>query len=80
MSQSRLRLFNHNGAGTDETSQPNEKQMVSVPFGKFTEVIREAMMNNSTWILDFADDNVQIDKDLYDVVLAYQQLTRNRAA
>jgi hypothetical protein len=39
----------------------------------------DAVDNDRAWLNDFADDAVQINSDLYDVLLAYQQL-RGRAA
>jgi len=57
-----------------------EPKTVSVSVRSIVPLLMEAAENDRTWLQDFADDPVRIDADLYDVLLAYQQLTQNRAA
>ncbi len=53
---------------------------VEVSLADIAPVIADAVANGRGWLADFADDTVQIDADLYDVLLAYQQMRRFSAA
>jgi hypothetical protein len=53
---------------------------VSLPLGKLVPLLMHAACSNRAWLTDFADDPVRIDADLYEVLLAYQQLPRRVAA
>jgi hypothetical protein len=48
---------------------------VSVPLALMTRLLIEASESNRTWLRDFKDDLVRIDSDLYEVLLAYQDLS-----
>lgn len=63
----------------DRISGTAEPKTVTVPAGKLIPMLIEAAKDERAWLHDFADDSVRIDRDLYDVLLAYQQL-RQRAA
>jgi hypothetical protein len=58
------------------TAAPNT---VSLPVGKLVPLLLQAAQNDCAWLNDFAEDNVRIDADLYDVLLAYQRM-QERAA
>ena len=51
----------------------------AVPLGKIVPLLMDAVENDRAWLNDFSDDTVRIDADLYEVLLAYQQL-QSRAA
>ncbi|MCC9603011.1 hypothetical protein LOC67_20885 [Stieleria sp. JC731] len=52
----------------------------SVPLKVFVPLLVEAQERNSAWLEDFQDDNVVIDADLHEVLLAYQNLRNRRDA
>ncbi|EGF23921.1 MULTISPECIES: hypothetical protein [Rhodopirellula] len=54
------------GLGTSKT--------VSLPLSQVARLLIDAAQSNRTWLMDFADDVVRIDSDLYEVLLAYQEL------
>ncbi len=63
----------------DRIAGAAEPKTVAVPLGKVVPLLMDAVANDRAWLNDFADDTVQIDADLYDVLLAYQQI-QSRAA
>lgn len=65
----RLRLFTGEDIGTTIT-EPH----VSVRLGQITGALADAVRSNRRWLNDFADDEVQISEDLYEVLSAYWHL------
>ena len=65
----RLRLF----TGEDESTTVAEPH-VSVRLGQITGALADAVQTNRRWLSDFADDEVQISEDLYEVLSAYWHL------
>jgi hypothetical protein len=65
----RLRLFTGDGEST-AIAEPQ----VSVRLGEITRVLADAFRSNRRWLNDFADDEVQISEDLYEVLSAYWHL------
>jgi hypothetical protein len=57
-----------------------DPKTVAVPLGKIVPLLIDAASSDRAWLTDFADDTIRIDADLYDVLLAYQQLRRPVAA
>lgn len=53
---------------------------VEVSLGEIAPVLADAINQRRGWLTDFADDTVSIDADLYEVLLAYQQMQRLNAA
>jgi len=53
---------------------------IEVSLADIAPVIADAVANGRGWMADFADDTIQIDADLYEVLLAYQQMRRLDAA
>ena len=53
---------------------------VDLPVGQIVPLLMHAMESNRTWLNDFANDTVRIDADLYDVLLAYQQIIDRKVA
>jgi hypothetical protein len=53
---------------------------IEVSLADIAPVIADAVASGRGWLADFADDTVQIDADLYEVLLAYQQMRRFNAA
>lgn len=85
MSQPSLRIFPESASDRterelDRISGTAEPKSVSVPLGKIVPLLLDAAEGDRAWLSDFADDLVRIDTDLYDVLLAYQQLRQRAAA
>lgn len=65
----RLRLF----TGDDSASTATAEQ-VTVRLGDISRALRDAARWNRTWLEDFADDEVQVSSDLYEIISAYQRM------
>lgn len=53
---------------------------VEVSLAEIAPVLADAINHRRGWLSDFSDDTVSIDADLYEVLLAYQQMRRLNAA
>ncbi|MEK6259479.1 MAG: hypothetical protein AABP62_12755 [Planctomycetota bacterium] len=69
MMRHRLRLF----TGDDTPSSATAEQ-VTVRLGDISRALRDATRWNRTWLEDFADDEVQVSADLYEILSAYMRL------
>ena len=63
----------------DRITGTAEPKTVAVPFGKIVPLLMDAVAHERAWLSDFAEDTVRVDADLYEVLLAYQQI-QSRAA
>lgn len=64
-----LRLFR----GEDEAialSLPKK----TITFGELTKLLSDAVDSRRTWLRDFADDEVAITPDLYELLTAYNRV------
>ncbi len=52
---------------------------VTVPLMEVLPLLAEAIRSERTWLQDFADDEINISMDLYEVLLAYQHYRRPSA-
>lgn len=66
----RLRLYN----GDDEGGLATAPPQVSMKFAEFFRIVAEASRFKHTWLRDFADDEIQVPEDLYEVLSAYWTL------
>ncbi len=86
MSKPTLRVFHTDTQSTerqrelDRIAGTAEARTVAVPLGKIVPLLIDAGKQQRAWLSDFADDLVRIDSDLYDVLLAYQEMQRRAAA
>ena len=64
----------------DRIAGVSPSKRVEVSLADLAPVIADAFASGRGWLEDFADDTVQIDADLYEVLLAYQQMRRLEAA
>ena len=64
----RLRIYN--GEDTTAVAEPQ----VTMRFGEIVRVLADAISWDRTWLLDFADDEVQVPADLHEVITAYTHL------
>ncbi len=53
---------------------------VEVALGEIAPLLADAIERQLGWLHDFSSDTVSIDADLYEVLLAYQQMRRQNAA
>ncbi len=79
MSQNRLRVYygpehesvaDHGAVGLKVARQATAK--VSVSLGEVLPYLSEALTSDRAWLEDFADDEITISRDLYEVILAFQ--------
>jgi hypothetical protein len=81
MARSNLRIYH----GPDEsgcatlTETRTGKRCVTLPAGHLMPLLADAVNNQRTWVGDFADDEITISTDLYEVLLAYQYYQRPSA-
>lgn len=82
MAEPRLRIYygpqDDNGADALNRA-PGEAERVSVPLRDVFPMLADAVRSERTWLRDFADDEVTISTDLYEVILAYQHFRRPSA-
>ena len=64
--------------GTD-VLEADYHQKVTVPLKDVLETLTDAIQQNRGWIQDFADDEITISTDLFEVILAYQHYHRPSA-
>jgi hypothetical protein len=83
MAQPQLRIYygpQENEAMTKgldvATSAPDR---VTIPLGDVFPLLAEAVRSQRTWLRDFADDEISISTDLYEIILAYQHYRRPSA-
>ena len=50
----------------------NEPSTVTVELNEVLPLLADAVASRRTWLNDFADDQITISADLYEVLLAYQ--------
>jgi hypothetical protein len=55
------------------------RDTINVPLMEVLPLLAEAVRSDRTWLRDFADDEVNISMDLYEVLLAYQHYRRPSA-
>jgi hypothetical protein len=48
------------------------RNMVTVSLAEVLPLLADAVASQRTWLSDFADDDITITADLYEVLLAYQ--------
>ncbi|MFV2070854.1 MAG: hypothetical protein ACC645_28135 [Pirellulales bacterium] len=65
--------------GTTLIDRPAEKRAVTLSLGEVLPLLAEAAASRRTWLRDFAEDELTISTDLYEVLLAYQHYRRPSA-
>jgi hypothetical protein len=77
MSSSHLRVYYGPQEESTATKAPVTRQdTVSVPLMEVLPLLADAVESRRTWLRDFADDEISISMDLYEVLLAYQHYRR----
>jgi len=65
---------------TNSDSLPIGTSTVAVSLADMVPLLLHASRTDRSWLNDFADDVVEVTQDLYEVLVAYQNLIVNRAA
>lgn len=61
-------------SATKVTKSSVARECVSVPLGEILPALASAVRTRRTWVRDFADDEVTISTDLYEIIMAYSNL------
>lgn len=69
MMRPRLRIF----TGEDDVATLPEPA-VNISFAEFTQILSDASRTDRTWLQDFAEDEIGVPSDLYEVLCAYRHL------
>lgn len=64
----------------DRIAGTAKAKTMPVAFGAFVKSLSQAIQDDAAWLDDFAEDTVQIDADLHEVLLSYKQIRQRRAA
>jgi hypothetical protein len=69
MMRHRLRLFTG-----DDTATPVAEEPVSVRLADVSRALLDAARRNRAWLEDFADEEIQVSPDLYEILAAYVRM------
>ena len=58
--------------------QLQQNTHVQVKLGEVLPALTDALLNQRAWVHDFEDDQIEVSKDLFEVIQAYQRM-RNAA-
>ncbi len=64
----------------DRMTGTADVKKMTIPLGTMVPLLIRAYENDHTWLSDFADDVVQIDADLHEVLTAFRHMPDQRAA
>lgn len=81
MARSQLRVYYgpQSEACATVSEAKQAKDTVTVTLDEVLPLLADAVRNDRTWLRDFADDQLTISTDLYEVILAYQHYRRPSA-
>jgi len=79
MNASHLRVYYGPQDEAANVAVAEKQQSVTVPLMEIMPLLADAVQSQRTWLRDFADDEVTISMDLYEVILAYQHYRRPSA-
>jgi len=82
MSRTHLRIYNGPTEDAPTVHLMDHRdlpQKVSVPLAEVLPLLVDAVQSERTWLRDFADEQIAISTDLYEVILAYQHYRRPSA-
>jgi len=69
MMRHRLRLFTG-----DDTVAPVAEPPVTVRLADVSRALLDAARRNRAWLDDFADEEIQVSQDLYEILSAYVRM------
>jgi hypothetical protein len=77
MASPHLRIYydseEQQGPAVPLPGRPNQDQ-VTVPLADVLPLLADAFQTGRAWLQDFAEEQITLSADLYEVLLAYQQL------
>ncbi|MEI6164584.1 MAG: hypothetical protein WCR23_09370 [Planctomycetota bacterium] len=79
MSLRKLRVYNGpevTKSSVSTTLHDFNRDKVRVTLGEVLPILADAVASDRTWLSDFADDEISISSDLYDVLQAYRHFRR----
>ncbi len=79
MSRARLRVYYGPESPPTHHAEAHRENQVTVPLGEILPLLSDAVQSKRTWLRDFANDDVTISTDLYEIILAYQHCRRPTA-
>jgi len=79
MNACRLRVYHGPQEEVTCSVVETQRETATVPLMEIMPLLADAIQSQRTWLRDFADDEVTISMDLYEVVLAYQHYRRPSA-
>jgi hypothetical protein len=79
MNASHLRVYYGPQEESAKAAVADQRESVTVPLMEIMPLLADAVQSQRTWLRDFADDEVTISMDLYEVILAYQHYRRPSA-
>jgi hypothetical protein len=79
MTANHLRVYYGPQEENANVSVADQRETVTVPLMEIMPLLSDAFQSQRTWLRDFADDEVTISMDLYEVILAYQHYRRPSA-
>jgi len=79
MQPTHLRIYRPEEESSTLTVSENQQRTVNVTLGEILPLLTDAIRSERTWLRDFAEDQVSISLDLYEVLLAYQYYRRPSA-
>ena len=81
MARSQLRLYQ--GPESEQSVTLSEsasgRHCVTMPLSDIIPLLADAVRSERTWLKDFADDDITLSTDLYEVLMAYQHFRRPSA-
>lgn len=76
----RLRVyFGPEDVSADVSTELKRSPTVTLPLSEVIPVLLSAIREERSWLNDFADDDITLSTDLYEVLLAYQHYRRPSA-
>ena len=79
MLQNRLRVYHGPEEAAAGPATIPLRSSVQLTLGEVLPLLVEAARSGRAWVDDFADDEISISSDLYEVLLAYQHFRRPSA-
>jgi hypothetical protein len=79
MPLNQLRVYYGPGGECGPAEREEQQDVVRVALGEVLPLLADAVRSQRTWLKDFADDEISISTDLYEVILAYQHFRRPSA-
>lgn len=74
-----LRVYRGPERVTQEETPAGTVEQITLPASEIIPLLAEAYASRRTWLRDFADDEITVSSDLYEVLVAYQFFRRPSA-